>query len=100
MDKTYLLHHSASVHLQRQGQDMPLHLLRQDALLHLVPMLKELLDDIVSEDVRHQLQGILSDLREHNLLLVAIRGLELLLDEPGSVLVTAELDNMSIDILF
>jgi hypothetical protein len=60
---------------------MAFHLPSQDALLQLVTMLEEFLNDIVAENVRHQLERILSNLRKDNLLLVAVGRFELLLDE-------------------
>lgn len=63
-------------------------------------MLKELLDHVVPEHVGHQLQRVLTDLLEHNFLLVAIGRLELLLDEAGSMLVTAKFHNVLINVLF
>ena len=55
---SHLLYNSAAIHLQGQGQDMVLHLIRQNLLLGLVAVLKEFLNDIIPEDVSHQLHCI------------------------------------------
>ena len=60
-------------------------------------MLEELLDDIVSENVGRQLHGVGLDLSKDPVLLVAVRILELLLDEARAVLVAAELDDVIVD---
>ena len=62
-------------------------------------MLKELLDDIIAENILHELDSVRLDLSKDLFLLIAIRRLELLLDEPGTVLVAAEFHNMMIDVL-
>ena len=58
------------------------------------PVLEELLYDVVAEDVGHERQGPREDLREDLLLLRRRRLLQLLLDEPGAVLVLAELHHV------
>ena len=78
---------------------MPLHLFSQDTLLKLIPMLKELLNNIVPEHVGHQLERIWLYFTENCLFLITICGLELLLNKSGAMLITAELDNMTVDIL-
>jgi hypothetical protein len=69
---SYLLNDPTAVHLQRQRQNMTLHLFRKDALLQLIAMFKELLDYVVAENISHQLQGILLNFREHHLFFVAV----------------------------
>ena len=55
---------------------------------------------IVTKDVLHQLNGVLRhDLVEHNLHLLTGSRLESLLNEPGPVLVPAELNNIAKDVL-
>lgn len=78
---------------------MTSHLIRQVFLLSLVSMLEELLDDVVPEDISHQLDGIGGKLSKDLILFIAIRRLEFLLDEAGPMLITTEFDNMTIDIL-
>lgn len=95
----YLLNHSAAVHLSRQSQHMSLHLVRQNLLLRLIPMLKQLLDDVVAKDIGHQLQAVGLDLAEHLLLLVAVGSFQFLLDETRAVLVAAKLNHMIVDVL-
>lgn len=95
----YLLNHSTAVHLRRQCEHMSLHLVRENLLLCLVPMLKQLLNNIVAKDISHQLQAIRLNFAEHLFLLIAIGSLQLLLDETRSVLITTELDHMIVDVL-
>ena len=59
------------------------HSLRQRLLLVRRAKLKELLDDVVAEDVRHEAVGGLEDLLEDHRLLRHARPLQLLLDEPA-----------------
>lgn len=75
------MNNSATVHLHGQFHYMVLHLLSQDTLLHLVSMLKQLLDDIVAENVCHELKSVRLNFTENLLLLITIRSLKLLLDE-------------------
>ena len=56
--------------------------------------LKEFLYDVVTEDIRHQAVGGREDLLEHQLLLSRRGSLQLLLDEPGAVLVLTELHDV------
>lgn len=62
-------------------------------------MFKELLDNVVSKYILHELDGIRLNLAEDLLLLVAVGSFELLLNETRSMLVTAELYNMVVDVL-
>lgn len=49
---------------------------------------------VVAKDILYELQGVVRyDLVKHHLLLLAGRVLELLLNEPRTVLVSTELDN-------
>ncbi len=97
--RTHLLNDTASVHLNGQVDDLALHDAGEHFLLDLVPVLEEFLDDIVAEDILHELDGVGFDLPEDLVLLVAIGSLELLLDEAGAVLVTAEFHDVVVDIL-
>ena len=63
-------------------------------------MLEELLYDVVPKDILHQLERVCLDLVKHAFLLVAIGRLDLLLDEPGAVLITAKLDNVTVYVLW
>jgi hypothetical protein len=78
----YLLDNATPIHLGGQGKHMALHLIRKDLFLGLVAMFEELLDNIVAKDVCHQLQAVGLNFAEHLLFLVAIRSLQLLLNEP------------------
>lgn len=60
---------------------MALHLIGNNLFLGLVAMLEELLDNVVAKHVCHQLQAVGLDFAEHLLFLVAIRCLQLLLNE-------------------
>lgn len=78
---------------------MATHLVRQNLLLSLVAMLEQLLYHIISKHIGHQLQTVRLDFSENLLLLITVGSFKLLLDEPRTVLITTELDNMVIDIL-
>ena len=53
--EVYLLDDSATVHLKRKCQDVTLHGICQYLLLRLITMFEKLLDHIIAEHVRHQL---------------------------------------------
>ena len=95
-----LLHDSATVHLGRKVHHAVFHLICQDLLLCLISMLKQFLDDVVAEDVSHQLKRVGLNLGKYLVFLIAVCCLQLLLDEPRAVLITAEFDDMTINILF
>ena len=57
-------------------------------------MLKELLDDVVAKDVGHQGVRRRQDLVEDHLLFSRSGPLQLLLDEPGAMLVLRELHHV------
>ena len=63
-------------------------------------MLEELLNHVVAKDIRHQLYRVGLNLSEHLVFFVAIGRLQLLLYEARTVLITAELDDMVIDVLY
>ena len=63
-------------------------------------MLEQFLNDIVSEQVGHELQRVWLNLVEDLILLGAIGGLEFLLNEARAVLVTRKFNDMVINILF
>lgn len=75
------MYNTTSVHLQRQLQYASLHLVAQDLLLVLIAMFKELLNDIVSEYISHQLNGVWLYLSEETFFLITVGRLQLLLDE-------------------
>ena len=70
------------------------HLVDQLGFLLCRAELEEFLDDVITKDVRHQTVGGGEDLLEHQLLLSGSGPLQLLLDEPGAVLVLAELHDV------
>lgn len=78
---------------------MPLHLVGQDLFLRLISVFEKLLDNIVAEDVCHQLQGVGLDFTENLLFLITVGGFQFLLNETGSVLISTEFDYMVINIL-
>lgn len=78
---------------------MSLHLVGKNLLLRLVAMLKQLLNNVVPKHIGHQLKAVRLDFTEHLLLLIAVRGFQLLLDESGSVLVATEFHHMVVDVL-
>lgn len=94
-----LLDDSTPVHLERQSKDVALHLHRECRLLILIAVLEELLDDVVAENVGHELEGAGHDLVENGLLVGTRRSLELLLNKARTMLVSAEFDNVTKDIL-
>ena len=79
---------------QISWDDTHYHLIDQLGLLLWRSELKEFLDDVVPKDVRHQTVGGGKDLLEDQLLLGGRCSLQLLLDEPGAVLVLAELHDV------
>ena len=62
-------------------------------------MLKDLLDNIVSKDIGHELQSVWLNFAKDLLLLVAVCSLELLLNKSRSMLITAELYNVVVNVL-
>mmetsp|Transcript_21722 Transcript_21722/g.47599 ORF Transcript_21722/g.47599 Transcript_21722/m.47599 type:complete len:265 (-) Transcript_21722:558-1352(-) len=86
-----LLNHSAPVHLEGKFQDLSHQLLRQDAALIRIAILEKLLDDIVAKDVRGQLVHLLENLFEGLLFLFFGGHLQLLLDQPGAILILRDL---------
>ena len=78
----YLLNHTTPIHLKRKLENVPIHSVRQCGLLDLRSILEQFLDDVVSENVLDELEGIMGDdLVEDDLFLITGGGLELLLDE-------------------
>ena len=62
-------------------------------------MLEELLNHIIPENVGHKLHRIGEYLSKHLILFVAIGCLKLLLNKPGTVLVSAEFNDVVVYIL-
>jgi hypothetical protein len=62
-------------------------------------VLKKFLHNIVAEDVLHKRYRIFDDLAEDPVFLVAVSSLELFLDESRAMLVAAELDDVTVDVL-
>lgn len=63
-------------------------------------MFKEFLDHVITKDIGHQLNSVGEQLSEDLILLVAVGCLELLLNESRTVLVTTELNNVIVDVLY
>jgi hypothetical protein len=61
-------------------------------------MLKELLDNIVSKDIRHELQCTRQYLIKHHLLVLSPGNFQLLLDKSRPMLIPAEFNDGSNDI--
>lgn len=93
------MHNTTTIHLHRQVIDVILHVLSQNSFLHLVTMLKELLNYIVAKDVSHKLQCVRLYFAEDLVFLVTICSLEFLLNEPRSMLVATKLHDVLIDVL-
>lgn len=89
-----LLYHPTSVHLQRERQDVAPDLLRQSRLLFRRAELKELLNDIVAKNVRHEGVRGREDLIENHLFFGSSCSFQFLLDESGAVLVLGEFDDV------
>lgn len=96
---TNLLDNSTAVHLQRQVQDVVLHLLGEQSLLHLIAVLEEFLDNVVSKDIGHQLKSVWLNLAEELFFLITIGSFELGLNESRSVLITTKFNDVIVDIL-
>ena len=95
----YLLDHATSIHLKGKLQNVPLHGICQSSFLNLRSILEQLLDDVISENVLDELEGVMgNNLAEDDLFLIAGGGLELLLDETRAMLITTKLDDISEDI--
>lgn len=93
-----LLHNSTAVHLQAQSEDLTSHLIRKQLLVLLVAVVEKLLDDIISEHVSHQRNGVWFDFPEDTLFLVRVCSLQLGLDESGAILIAGKLCNVVEDI--
>lgn len=78
---------------------MGTHLIGQQLFLGLIAVFEELLDDIIPKYISHQLARVRVELAKDLILLIAVGGLQLLLDESRSMLVTAELDDVIVNIL-
>lgn len=78
---------------------MPLHLVGQDLFLRLISVFEKLLDNIVAEDVRHQLQGVGLNFTENLFFLITVGGFQFLLNETGSVLISTEFNYMVVNVL-
>lgn len=63
-------------------------------------MLKEFLDHVITEHIRHELHCVWLNLSKNLVLLVAIGSFELLLNESRPMLITTEFYHMVIYILF
>ena len=66
------MNYSASVHLVGKRKYVAFHLCDKNLLLDLISMLKELLNDVVAENVLHELQRVLLKLSEDALLDFAV----------------------------
>lgn len=62
-------------------------------------MLKKLLNNVIAEDISHQLQGIRSNLSKDNFLLVTVCRFKFLLYKPRPMLISTKLYNVIIDVL-
>ena len=78
---------------------MTFHLVGQASFLRLIAVLKELLYHVVTEDIRHQLHGICHQLSIDLVFFVAVGCLELSLNEPSTILISAELHDVMVDVL-
>ena len=79
---------------------MVFHLVCQNLLLRLIAVLEQLLNDVVAEDIGHQLKRIGLNLGKYLVFLIAVCCLQFLLDESRAVLIAAELNNMPVNVLF
>ena len=60
---------------------MTLHLIRQNFLLLLITVLEELLNNVVAEDIRRELQGIWENFFEDLVFFITVGSLQFLLDK-------------------
>lgn len=89
-----LLNDSAAVHLQCERQNISANLLSQSGLLFRGAELEELLNDVVSENISHEVVRGGENFGENELLLSNCSAFQLLLDEARSVLVLGELHDV------
>jgi hypothetical protein len=85
-----LLHHSASVHLEGEVEDMSTHEATESLLLERRAVFKELLDHIVAKDIGHEIEGVGEEFCKGS---IPIRGrgdFQALLDETRTVLVDTQ----------
>ena len=73
---------------------MAFHLVCEDLFLGLTSMLKELLGDVVTKNIGHELERIRQDFLKDLFLVVAVCSLELLLDESRAMLIATEFNKM------
>ena len=78
----------------RQVLDTAFYVICQAFLLYLVSMLEKLLDDVVAEDVHHDLKGTWKNFPKDLLFIVTIRCLESFLNHSRTVLIATEFDNV------
>lgn len=62
-------------------------------------MLEELLNDVVTKYVLHQLNRIRLDLPKHMFLFLAVGDRDFVLDETGSMLVPTKFDDVTAEVL-
>jgi len=95
---SYLLYHTASIHLVCQCQYVSSHLSNKNLLLGLVAMLEEFLDYVVAENILHQLQSIFLQGSEYAFFDFAVGCLEFLLNEARAMLIPSKLDYVTVDV--
>jgi hypothetical protein len=97
---TGLLNNPAAIHLHGKIDNMAFHSVREDLLLILVAMLKELLNHIVPKDILHELHDIRKQFFEDHGLFVAVCRLEFLLDKARTELIATKFHGIPINILW
>mmetsp|Transcript_7278 Transcript_7278/g.17823 ORF Transcript_7278/g.17823 Transcript_7278/m.17823 type:complete len:276 (-) Transcript_7278:329-1156(-) len=90
-----LLHNAAAVHMKRERQQLACDLFGNQVHRAMSAILEELLDHVVSENVRHEAMRLDNGLIEHPLDLLLGRILELLLNKTGPVLIRRKLDDLA-----
>mmetsp|Transcript_13139 Transcript_13139/g.37290 ORF Transcript_13139/g.37290 Transcript_13139/m.37290 type:complete len:384 (-) Transcript_13139:945-2096(-) len=98
-DLKSLLDHTATVDLQGEVQNVASQRLAKQFDLAVRAVLKELLDDVVTEHVHHEAERMGMDLAKDQITLLRGGFFQLLLDEAGAVLVATKLNYAPLDVL-
>lgn len=92
------MNNTTSIRLLAESKDMTFHGICKLHLLHLIAVIKEFLNDIVSIDILHQLTSVWHDFIKQSCFIMAVGSLELCLQESGTLLIAREFNDMAKDI--
>mmetsp|Transcript_53333 Transcript_53333/g.105176 ORF Transcript_53333/g.105176 Transcript_53333/m.105176 type:complete len:256 (+) Transcript_53333:652-1419(+) len=93
-----LLHNPAAVHVQRQLEHLANKLFGEDPPLFCAPVLEKLLDDVIPEHIRRQQRHFLQHRLEGDRFLLFAGHFQLLLDQPGAILVLGNVGDVGCQI--